>query len=44
LFFSYTTLTTVGYGNLVPAGSVAAGNVTVADLWNDLQGRRRAET
>lgn len=22
LFFSYTTLTTVGYGNLVPAGSV----------------------
>lgn len=25
-------------------GSMAAGNVTVTDLWNDLQGRRRAES
>lgn len=25
-------------------GSMTAGNVTVADLWNDLQGRRRAES
>ena len=29
-------------GSLV--GSVAAGNVSFADLWNDLQGRRRVES
>jgi Mg/Co/Ni transporter MgtE len=26
------------------AASVAAGNLNVADLWSDLQGRRRAES